>query len=310
MREYKGKSLTHKLDKYVVVDLETTGYCPGCDEIIEFAAIKVENGIVVSEYQTLIKPDRKINSFITELTGITNEMLSCAPTFIEVAKDILTFIGNNVIVGHNVNFDINFLYDALEEELSEYLSNDFEDTLRLSRKLFKEFENHQLNTCCLNLNKEYYPSHRAMNDVLATNELIAHIYEYVDVNNIDLIDIFKKKKKGYDTKKIAITVDEIDDDNPIYGLSVCFTGTLEKMDRRAALQMVANLGGIPSNSVTKKTNLLVLGDVDYKENIFGIKSQKYVKAEELILKGYDLKIITETVFFDMIDDDFEILYYR
>ena len=311
----KGKSITNKLSSYVVIDLETTGLMPDFDEIIEFAGIKIEDGKEVDRYNTLIKPDYEINSFITELTGITNEMLKDAPKIIDVIDKIIDFIGDSVIVGHNVNFDINFLYDNLMFIKKKTLSNDFEDTMRLSRKLFKDFPNHRLITCCEKLNQNHYPSHRAMSDVEATQELLTHIYEYADNNNIDLVDAFQKpwlydpSKKKLSVSDIVATVNNIDEDNPLFGVSVCFTGTLEKMVRKDALQLVKNLGGIPMDSVTKATNLLVLGDVDYK-NSREIKSNKFKKAEELILKGYDLKIISETVFLDMIDDDIESQYYR
>lgn len=315
-REFRGKSITKKLNNYVVIDLETTGFFPGFDEIIEFAGIKVNDGKIVDEFQTLIKPFREIDSFITELTGITNDMLSDAPRFQDVANKIKEFIGDDIIVGHNVSFDVNFLYDNFEDFFGIHITNDFEDTLRLSRKLFKEFENHQLSTCCKNLNHHSFPSHRAMDDVLATNELLQHIYDFADSNQIDLEDYFKRtwkynpNKKKLNVADIIATTDEIDEDNPLYGQSVCFTGTLDKMVRKDALQLVANLGGIPTDSVTKTTNLLVLGDIDYKNSVGDKKSNKYKKAESLILKGQDLKIISESAFLDMIDDDLEMQYYR
>lgn len=311
----KGISITNKLSSYVVIDLETTGLMPDFDEIIEFAGIKIKDGKEVERFNTLIKPQYEISAFITELTGITNEMLKDAPSIMEVIDKIIDFIGADVIVGHNVNFDVNFLYDNVMYFKHTALSNNFEDTMRLARKLFKDFPNHRLITCCEKLNKKYYPSHRAMADVEATQELLTHIYDFADSNNIDLVDAFQKpwlydpSKKKLSVSDIVATVDNIDEDNPLFGLSVCFTGTLEKMVRKDALQLVKNLGGIPMDSVTKTTNLLVLGDVDYK-NSRETKSNKYKKAEELILKGYDLKIISETVFLDMIDDDIEAQYYR
>ena len=310
-RLYKGKSLTNKLSDFVVIDLETTGFMPDYDEIIEFSGIKISNGKIVDEYSTLIKPSCGIDTFVSSLTGITNEMFEDSPSIEMVIDRIMEFIGDSIIVGHNINFDINFLYDNLMIYRNKPLTNDFEDTLKLARKLFKDFPNHQLTTCTSILNKEYFPTHRAMSDVKATYELLTHIYEYVDANNIDLVDLFKPKYTGrsINVHDIVTTVNEIDEDNPLYGLSVCFTGTLDNMVRKDALQMVKNLGGIPMDSVTKHTNLLVLGDLDYKENKLH-KSNKYKKAEELILKGCNLKIISESVFLDMIDDNIEFLYYR
>ena len=83
-------------------------------------------------------------------------------------------------------------------------------------------------------------------------------------------------------------------------MSVCFTGTLEKFPRKEALQIVTNLGGIPTDSVTRNTNILVLGNNDYCSSIKDGKSSKQKKAEELILKGHDIIIVSEKSFYDML----------
>lgn len=182
----------------------------------------------------------------------------------------------------------------------------------MSRKLFQDLPNYQLSTLANKFYKEHFPSHRAIKDCLATQELLQYIYKYLDDNCIILQTLFKREYKSYklDVNLIMANTDDIDEDNPLYGLGICFTGTLEKMNRKDALQLVVNLGGKPMDSVTKQTNLLVLGDVDYKNNKGDKKSNKYKKAELLILNGADLKIISEPTFFDMIDDDIEKEYYR
>lgn len=313
-RIYRGRSLIEKTNDYTVIDVETTGFYAGYDEIIEFSGLKVRNGVIIDKFSTLIKPSTPIDDFIIEFTGITNEMLDDAPSIDEMIDKIIAFIGDDIIVGHNVSFDVNFIYDSYNECKGEYLKNDFLDTLRLSRKLFKDLPNHQLSTIANAFNKTCFPSHRAMKDCLATNELIQYIYSYLDLNNLVLKDLFKKKynpnKKKLNPKEIVADVDNIDEDNPLFGQAVCFTGTLDKMIRKDALQLVANLGGVPMDSVSKKTNLLVLGDVDYKNSKGDMKSNKYKKAEDLMLKGFDIKIISETTFLDMIDDELEVVYYR
>ena len=171
----KGKVLRDWQNNYVVIDCETTGLNPEYDEIIEFAAAKIRNCEIVDTFTTLIKPKRKIDDFIEDLTGITNEMLLGAPTIKEVINDISSFIGNDIIVGHFVHFDINFLYDELLNNLSIMFDNDRMDTCFLARKIFPEFKNHKLSTLADNLNLQYKPSHRSMPDVLATYSL----YEYL-----------------------------------------------------------------------------------------------------------------------------------
>ena len=109
MRELKGKSLIEFPNKYIAFDIETTGLDPMYDEIIEIGAIKIENGKEIETFSTLIKPEYEINDFITELTGITNEMVQNAPKINEVLTRFMDFIKDSIILGHNINFDINFI---------------------------------------------------------------------------------------------------------------------------------------------------------------------------------------------------------
>ena len=113
----KGRSLLIFPSEYVVIDIETTGLSPECDYIIELSAIKIKDNNIINTFSALIKPDEAlyededsnecyVNDFITNLTGITNEMLEDAPHISDVLEQFLSFVGNNIIVGHNVNFDI------------------------------------------------------------------------------------------------------------------------------------------------------------------------------------------------------------
>ncbi len=88
-RDNKGKSLLDFKEDYVVLDLETTGLDPQFDEIIEIAAVKFVNGVKVSDYTTLIKPDNKIDGYIEQLTGITNEMVKDAPKIKNVLPELI-----------------------------------------------------------------------------------------------------------------------------------------------------------------------------------------------------------------------------
>lgn len=131
-RKQKGKSLVGFPDEYVVVDTETTGLSPGIDSIIEFGAVRYRNHEVIDTFSTLVKPDsyysewsdngiQYISPFISSLTHITNEMLDTAPLMEEVLPEFLTFVKDSYIVGHNVNFDVNFIYDtSLKYGFSEY----------------------------------------------------------------------------------------------------------------------------------------------------------------------------------------------
>lgn len=132
----KGENRVAFPQDYIVLDLETTGLSSDHDEIIEVSALKVHCGKIIDRYETLIHPFQEIPSFISDLTGITNDMVLNAPYFSDILSELIDFIGSLYIVGHNVNFDINFLYDSLMNAAGVPLMNDYIDTLRISRKLY------------------------------------------------------------------------------------------------------------------------------------------------------------------------------
>lgn len=308
----KGKSLVEIPLDYTIIDIETTGLDPKIDEIIEIGAIKVRDGRVVDEFESLVKPNgyyfyddndneyfTYVSEFITELTGITNEMLENAPKIDEVLPDFINFIGNDILVGHNINFDINFLYDNCYEIIEHKLQNDFVDLMRLTRKIYPDFINHKLVTIAENFGIDISNTHRSLADCKVTYECFSKLSQYINENNIDLKELFFKQYK-LDLTNIKANVTNFDEDHPLYNKYCTFTGKLEKMNRKDAAQLVVDLGGHCLNNVTKETNFLILGSFDYCSNIKGNKSSKLKKAEELILKGQDLQILSEDVFYDLV----------
>ena len=174
-RNYKGKSLIKTLDDFTVVDLETTGLSPRHSSIIEVAAIRYRGDRPVDEVSLFINPGFSIPRGITALTGITDDDLFCAPPVEDVLPFFLDFLGSDVILGHNVNFDINFLYDkALYLGLAP-VSNDFLDTMRLSRKLYPEHRHHRLADLAERFGIEQTTAHRALADCYTT----AACYQYM-----------------------------------------------------------------------------------------------------------------------------------
>ena len=238
-------------------------------------------------------------------------MVIDAPSFKNIADDLLNFIDNDILIGHNVNFDINFLYDYfLSIDLK--LSNDFVDTLRLSRILVKDSKNHKLKTLATYFNITR-PNHRSEADVNATKDLYDKLRE---INNEvpslldDFINRRKNQRRNYknssrtDFSKITAdkSIDFIDTDSPFFKKSICFTGKMDVLTKAEAAQLVANLGGIIQNNVNTKSDFLVLGDLEYQKERFGDKSSKHKKAEKLIDGGQELEIMTEITFLELIDE--------
>ena len=196
VREHKGKSILDFLDNYVVVDLETTGLDPIYDEIIEIAAVRVENNLIVDEYKSFVKPVQPISDFITDLTGITNDMIKNAPPISEVLPEFLSFVGNTVVVAHNANFNINFIYDnCLKLNPAVYFKNDYLDTMRLSRRLFKNIIRHRLIDLVELFDIEGEITHRAISNVINTKNCYEHMIDYINKHNIEFRFIKKYKIK-------------------------------------------------------------------------------------------------------------------
>lgn len=139
-RDKKGKSRLILPHDYCVVDIETTGLTPTESEIIEISAVKYRNLRKVDTFSTLVRPEKEIGDMITELTGIDNEMVADAPDVSEAILRFSEFAADDILMGYNVNFDVNFLYDALMICHGKALSNDFVDVLRLTRKALPNFE--------------------------------------------------------------------------------------------------------------------------------------------------------------------------
>ncbi|KJE76744.1 exonuclease domain-containing protein [Ferrimicrobium acidiphilum] len=157
---------------FVVVDTETTGGSARYHELTEIAALKVCGGEVVGHLRSLIHGLSPIPPMIVTLTGITDPMRSLAPEEIEVLNAFTSFVGDAVIVGHNLSFDIGFLDAALIRSTLPPISSRRIDTLRLARHLLRdEVENFKLATLARYLRLRT-PSHRALADVLATTDLL------------------------------------------------------------------------------------------------------------------------------------------
>lgn len=314
-RPFKGSSIIDIPSDYCVIDIETTGLSSDWDDIIEIAALKIQGNVVRETFSSLIKPDDfcdnepYLDDFITNLTGISDNMLGSAPSSSSVLSDFRAFIGNDILIGHNVNFDINFLYDASEKYGLRPLSNNFIDTMRLSRRLHPDFSHHRLSDLVAYYSIDCKHSHRALEDVTATAVCYSFLIKEIQ-KQFESIDNFlkfaKKSKAGVKSNDISANVSNFDISHPLYGKTCVFTGTLEKMLRRDAMQIVANLGGLNADNVTKKTNYLILGNNDYCKSIKDGKSSKQKKAEKLQLDGYDIQIIPENVFYDIISDSVDL----
>lgn len=159
------------LEEFVALDVETTGLKPGRQRIIEIAAIRYRHGLVERSFESFINPERGIPEFITKLTSITNEHVREAPTFAQVAEEIAEFIGDSLIVGHNVRFDIGFMNAELARVELPPLVNERLDTMGLAVRLLKSLRKPSLDRVAAAVGLSPRKIHRAGDDARLTAEV-------------------------------------------------------------------------------------------------------------------------------------------
>jgi DNA polymerase-3 subunit epsilon len=156
--------------RYAIIDIETTGGLVKRDKITEIAIVLHDGKEIINKYETLINPERSIPEFITNMTGISNEMVSQAPKFFEVAKDIVELTEGAVFVAHNARFDYSFIRQEFQR-LGYTYSRKQLCTVRLSRKVYPELKRYGLERLTKHFGIKVENRHRAMDDALATVEL-------------------------------------------------------------------------------------------------------------------------------------------
>jgi len=161
---------------YAIVDIETTGGSSRIEKITEIAIFQHDGEKITGEFTTLINPERNIPYFITNLTGITNEMVENAPRFFEVAKTIIEVTEGRTLVAHNARFDYSFIRQEFKS-LGYNFSRNLLDTVTLGRKLIPDHRSYSLGNICKDLNINITGRHRAEGDALATVRLFEILLE-------------------------------------------------------------------------------------------------------------------------------------
>jgi len=155
---------------YAVVDIETTGGSPKTEKITEIAIYIYDGKKIVDEFVSLVNPEKPIPYFITSLTGINDEMVADAPKFYEIAKQIVEYTEDKILVAHNASFDYKFIKSEFKSLGFDFIRNNL-CTLQLSRKLIPGHRSYSLGKLCGDLGINVENRHRAAGDALATVEL-------------------------------------------------------------------------------------------------------------------------------------------
>jgi DNA polymerase III subunit epsilon len=167
---------------YSIIDVETTGGNPKSEKITEIAVFTHDGLNVVSEFCSLVNPERNIPFFITRITGITNEMVVGAPKFYEIARKIIELTENTIFVAHNASFDYGFICEEFRQ-LGYLYKRDKLCTVKLCKKLIPGLRSYSLGKLCSEINIPAHNRHRARGDALATVKLFEMLLALDSIEN-------------------------------------------------------------------------------------------------------------------------------
>lgn len=198
----KGEADTGFDGTFICFDIETTGLSAARDKITEIGAVKVENGVITDTFSTFANPEMPIPQKITQLTGITDDMVKDAPSQSEAVSAFLEFAGDNVLVAHNAPFDTSFIAKACEDMGREYNYTSI-DTVAISRAILTDIKNCKLDTVAKFLRLGDFNHHRATDDA----EMLARIFinlcqRLTDDYGITKTNDINTKIAGGDFKKL------------------------------------------------------------------------------------------------------------
>jgi ATP-dependent DNA helicase DinG len=167
---------------FVALDIETTGLSERKDEIIQIAAIRFRQGKAIEEFTSFVKPFRKLPKFISILTHIRPEDLKDAPNIASVLPKLKGFVGNDILVGHNIGFDLGFINHNIAQQGDFPLANSSWDTAEIGRVYLPFTSNHKLGTLVEHFGIELNNAHRADADAKATGELLLRLADFATQN--------------------------------------------------------------------------------------------------------------------------------
>ncbi len=223
----------------IVLDVETTGLDYTKERMIEFAAVRLENGKIKDKYETLINPKQHIRKSSMAVHGITQEMVADAPTEDEVMPKILEFIGDYPIVAHNAIFDYNFINEASKRLYNKPITNTRIDSQMLFKEVYPDLESHGLENLMNKFDVKFDTRHRAMADT------------------IGLAQAYPKLKKLYD-KKYDWQLKQVENIEYLFERYIRIQQAVQTMqselqDLRSIFKIYFEEGGEPVTAVTGET---------------------------------------------------------
>ena len=268
---------------YAIVDIETTGGSARIEKITEIAIYQHDGEKITGEFVSLVNPERNIPYFITNLTGISNEMVEDAPKFYEIAKEIINFTDGRTFVAHNARFDYSFIRQEFKS-LGYNFRRNVLDTVTLSRRLLPGHRSYSLGNICRDLKISINGRHRAAGDALAT----ARLFEKLSCIDREINGKFSGLLKSTKLSKLnplldLSKIDSIPEDPGIYYFynekgDLIYIGKSRNLQQRIKTHL--------SNNTTNRAMEMrdVIADIDWEvtgsELIALLKESSEIKANK------------------------------
>ncbi len=283
--------------EFVAIDVETAN--PDVSSICQIGIAKFSGNQIVEEWVTLINPQDYFDFFNVEIHGITERDVIYAPTFPEILEKLEYFLVGNVCVCHT-HFDRISITKALNKYSLQIHPINWLDSARVARRAWEEFAwtGYGLANICQKIGYEFR-HHDALEDAKASGCVMLAA---IEKSQLDLASWLQRVSQPINLQLSSQGSCIKRAGNPegvLYGEIIVFTGALS-LSRGEAANLAANMGCTVEQGVTKETTILVVGDQDISKLAGKDKSLKHQKAEKLIAKGYNIKIIYENDFFELI----------
>ncbi len=279
---------------FVAIDFETANEKRSSPCALGIAV--VEDGRIAESRSWLIRPpELRFNPINTRVHGIHERDVVDKPTFDRLWPEIAPHLAGTLLVAHNAVFDMSVLcrtlhfYGIQQPRFSQLC------TRGVARTVWPGLFNYRLDTVARALDIDF-AHHDAEEDAVTCAKVLLRGQEQ-DQGVRATVATLRRTLDGPPTRERAEA-----GRGPIAGLTFVFTGTLMTMNRKAATTLVTRLGGLAGNTVTAKTNFLVLGMQDYSSFVDGKRSAKHKKAEAVLAAGGDIEIISEEDFWQMLDE--------
>lgn len=264
---------------------------------------KVRDGRVVDTYYRLLRPVPGEFDFVNmSIHGITPEAVAGAPTLLECWSDVVDFVGQDVLVAHNVSFEQSVINQFMALHRFPAPTFDYLCTLYMSRVAFPRRSGYRLPDVCKDFLGRDVNHHDALEDAVACAELGVYLLGQFPRQDIrELMSALyvtpqSQKSEWKSLSGIKSAKGEFDPNDPLFGKKVVITGVLTSMSREAAVRLLVDHGAVYVTGVSKNTDIVLVGDGGYLSPVDGGKSSKWLKAEELAAAGAPIRIVFEREF--------------